>query len=452
MKPYAFLLGLSLLAPTLHADDILKEGPRLFSDEALERACEVMPVWDTRNAIDIRKMGAVGLKHTYDKTKATVVQQASVALVNSVMMKKHEITAKDQLDWIAIQAALVKAGKSKNVTVIIPAGTYYLSRELWIPSFTRVIWQDGAKVVMVGKSIAGTVISNVNPYNRAAYHHYDDLVCRIELVNPRVDAGGAFGIKGENGVSFANGAKNIIISGGEITNARWGTMADSKAGHNMQGGRGIQLEQGVANISVRGTVVKNSSIGFSSSAGLSSRVAKKFNPWRSGLPGEIQSLDKAYNITFYNLTVQNPTKGAGAIKIGAILNAYGKNVKIYDLNASGVFATLFNFSGDMLNLKGRAYLVENMEVRRAKLSGKTDTLQRYDSGLTRGSTLVGAIDISKLVYNKKNLASLLGPEVVKFSKDLKSKIVMQYFTGTKKPYEGRTASIRGLEANFNKFF
>lgn len=533
MKPFAPLLALSLLALPVQADDILEESSRLFSDEALERACDVLPAWNAKDMIDIRKFGAVGMKRTYDKSSATPPQKNAAQMVNGAMMKKHEITAKDQLDWIAIQAALIQAGKGKNMTVVIPAGTYYLSREVWIPSFTRVIWQEGAQVVMVGKSIAGTVVSNINPYNRAAYHHYDDLACRIVLINPRIDAGGALGIKGENGLSFANGAKNIIISGGEIINARWGTMADVKAGYNGQGGRGIQLEQGVANISVIGTVVRNSSIGFSSSAGISSRTGNEFKPWRGGLPGEIQSLDKAYNIlfqsvtantvevpfifgnslygmpaydtfenqkvtvrdavvinsgvlrtgindhqpgaykpgdanllsqsaiivgmggkniTFHNLTVQNPTTGAGAVKIGAILHAYGKNVKVYGLTASGLFTTLFNFSGDMLNLKSRAFLVENMEVRSAKLSGKTDTLQRYDAALTRGSTLVGGIDIRKLSYNKKNVASLLGPEVLKFNKDLKSKIVMQYIAGNKKPYDGRTASIVGLERYFKKFF
>lgn len=213
-------------------------------------------------------------------------------------------TLNAEADWVAIQAALLDARSNGHGWVVIPdsAGDYIVDRSVAIFSNTILEW-TGARFIRMNEPSergVGAVLSNLFPYDSDSRYLYNDEVCFVRILNPRIDAGGANGVPGENGIAFANGAQDIKIVGGEIRNARLGTDSDislflsqnpafdcsaatlfSKRCPNKQGGKGVQAEAGVKDVLAKSLLVTKSTVGFSASAGHGAITSLGLNLYRA---------------------------------------------------------------------------------------------------------------------------------------------------------------------------
>ena len=318
IEQYRNLLSFVVRSDGQQAAVASASDPKLFFDSANDECIQADKVVKTIPSLTINVLdyGAVGdgRSHTIGSYGADLPEdlKKSIALINSqvvgpnnvykvegevrtlIRTEDHRVQPTDEADWVGILAALIAADLNGGGRVVIPksTGDYLINHEIWVHSNVTLEWERGSKyfVRMTGRSTTGSVMGNANPWDRlnsikefyATF--YNDQVCNVTIINPRIDAGGANTIKlyGENGISFANGAQRIRIIGGQIKNSKWGPdgIEEAPIPGNIQGGRALQFESGVKDISVEGTVITNSSIGVSSAAGLGAfkEVADPKNP------------------------------------------------------------------------------------------------------------------------------------------------------------------------------
>lgn len=182
--------------------------------------------------------------------------------VNVYHKKSRCIDPDDTLDWLIIQIALRRSVEADSAFVLeLPrqAGSYALSQALSIPSGAHLRWvpdADGAfsYLMLVRNTDNGSMLVNMNPYSTyLSPTMVPSMVSDIWIDNPRIDGRN---IAGENGISFARGARNIKITGGEIRNLEFDPVS--------QGGRAIQCEQGCENLTIEGLSIRHTSFGISS--------------------------------------------------------------------------------------------------------------------------------------------------------------------------------------------
>lgn len=378
----AFMAVFFLLASitVAHADVPVE---RIFTSAERRAACALAPRWNTGLVLQLRPAG-------WGPPPKTGVGRS---LLETELMPRYAISSKDTADWVAIQSALLFAAhrSPRGSTVRLKRGRYRLSRNIWLKSNTKLVFDPGAELLMVTQSKAGSIVSNVNPYNRRVAAYHDDLVCNIIIENPVIDAGAQNGVLGENGIGFANGAQNILVVGGEIRNARRGGQ-DIETGRSRQGGRGLQFEQGVADVMVIGTKVSSSTIGFSSGSG-----ATTLETWRrrkkAGKPrpssGDFTALrrndriadgvyDKAWNIVFREIVAEDVE--LPFIIYNHIANADRKAFATHDTQRIVI-------DGAQVDRSGRLEYPTGQRLRKAGV-------QRED--VARASTIVMALGASRL--------------------------------------------------------
>lgn len=183
------------------------------------------------------------------------------------------IDPNDTVDWLVLQIALRKSVKPESRFKVVlakygddPDQGYVINQAISIPSGSRLKWEKDSTgrasyvyLLTGAKTDNGTLFSNMNPYSASGFAAVPEIVEDIVIENPYVngrDNRRRLAV-GENGISFARGARNIkIIGDGYIRNLKFDPIR--------QGGRAIQCEQGCENLLVDGLTIIGTSIGISS--------------------------------------------------------------------------------------------------------------------------------------------------------------------------------------------
>ncbi len=339
------------------------------------------------------------------------------------------ISGADEADWVAIQAALIKArdynedNPNSFARVEIPPamGGYLINRHVWIYSNTELEWTgtNPSFVRLTGQTSNGTAFSNENSwgFEWAA----NRMVRHIKILNPHVDAGGP-AVPGENGISFGNGAEDITIENGVVKNAIWGNSDDH--GFSEQGGRAFQFESGVKDVYVIGSKVENSSIGFSTACGLDCYVSGTYHPFRNKPPREGE-----------------PINPIGDLVRNIAWNINFTNVKIHHTDTPFVFGNLAYYNPITTQSASGAY--ETVNDQSATVSGATIT----DSGILRKN--VNKSGTPKSTGDQSPIIALLGAKnlVLRDIHIVNSGTYSVTISGT--TYNRIRAIVKGHGANLN---
>ncbi|NUP13918.1 MAG: hypothetical protein HOW73_48405 [Polyangiaceae bacterium] len=217
----------------------------------------------------------------------SAVEIASDCQVGSVY-RSYCLDLDDSLDWLALQAAALDAngrilripGHRKfmiNQVLVLPSDSHLVWMGDKVSSNGRAAWRDGASPIEMVlsdqqreatddrrgvASTHGTVIVAANmPFAYSGSNPWiasGPSVSNVRLEYAHVNAGG---FHGENGISFAQGVKDVTMIGGIIENVKINAIEGTAA---PAGGKAIQCEAGCRDVSIEGIVIRDAHIGINS--------------------------------------------------------------------------------------------------------------------------------------------------------------------------------------------
>jgi hypothetical protein len=287
----------------------------------------------------------------------------------------------DTLDWVALQSALLNADENPpNTTIVkIPNGRlgtnpdgslklrgFVINQQLVIPSDTKMEWEgesttwNGRAFVLENPSYIrfqqlklpgyngpepidnrrglgyslGTVFALSNMpflYSGNSAGGKPNVTEKIQIWHPYIDAGNYVG---ENGISFAQGVRDIDVIGGHIRNVKIHGLCEEEKLENERivltacaGGKAIQCEAGCMGINIEGISISDSHIGINSNAFVNFESSAKELPFMSQIRVDgvsMRNVDVPVNVAndyceFPNVNCDHLRVGTQRVRIANVL-------------------------------------------------------------------------------------------------------------------------------------
>lgn len=253
----------------------------------------------------------------------------------------------------------------KNGWVILTqAKQWTINQSLVLFNNQGVKWKENSYIKfspaqedsIAGSGSIGTIlIGGLNPYSMfptVSNYHPDRKysldkktvknVSNIFLLNPHIDSGS---FVGENGISFAGGASNILIFNGQIKNVYFDK--------DRQGGKAVQCELGCTNLIINELQIENASFGVSASVHPQAQ-------WKLPFENASQATAFVRNIKMTNVDVPFNALNAGADREEAPI-AYSVDQAIKNIRNNPKKGQLLYVNGFQLTNSGA--LSSNTSIR-----------------------------------------------------------------------------------------